>query len=101
MYPWSLLTSFGEFGSLLLVVFIGGVTFYPVASLLPRGYFFLFTTDAMDIGVYSLPSTIVQAVASVLAPITRPQARIRQVATIRGLVTTGYLLGRLCNFGLS
>ena len=67
-YPLSLLIKFRSFGSLMVVVFVAGMAFYPMNSLLPRGYYFLFTTDPIEIGKFSIPIQIVQLWAALFAP---------------------------------
>ena len=69
LFPGHLFVRFRQFGSLLVVLFISGMNFYPMASLLPRGSLYMFTNSGMEIGVLSLPNTIMQGIAGVGAPL--------------------------------
>ncbi|KIX92186.1 uncharacterized protein Z520_12067 [Fonsecaea multimorphosa CBS 102226] len=69
MFPRALFAKFREFSALLVMVFIAGVEFYPMASLLPRGSQYMFTSNEMEIGVISLPNTLLQGVFGVLVPL--------------------------------
>ena len=69
MFPSKLFIQFRQFSSLLVLVFIAGMTFYPMASLLPRGFLFMFTDNGIKIGVYALPNTILQFSLGVLCPL--------------------------------
>ncbi|KAH8593865.1 major facilitator superfamily transporter [Bisporella sp. PMI_857] len=66
IYSISLFKDFRGYSSLWIVIFVASMQGFPMASLIPRGYTDMFTTDANKIGVYSLPLTLTQAATSVL-----------------------------------
>ncbi|KAH7400399.1 major facilitator superfamily transporter [Cadophora sp. MPI-SDFR-AT-0126] len=65
IYPMSLFKEFRGYSSMAIVVFVACMQGFPLASLIPRGYSDMFTSDPIKIGVYSLPLTIIQAITSV------------------------------------
>lgn len=69
LFPRYLFVRFTGFSSLLVVLFISGMSFYPMASLLPRGSLYMFTTDGLEIGILSLPNTIMQGICGVAGPL--------------------------------
>lgn len=69
MFPLDLFARLRQFSLLLVVLFISGMNFNSMAALLPQGSFYMFETDGMQIGIMSLPNTIMQAVAGVGGPL--------------------------------
>lgn len=68
MFPLTLFVRWRQYTLLLAVLFISGMNFYSMAALLPQGSLYMFTTDGIQIGVYSLPNNIMQGIAGVLFP---------------------------------
>lgn len=68
MFPLSLFMLFRQFTLLLIIVFISGMSFYAMVPLIPQGLLYLFTTDGVKIGVYSLPLTIATMIYGVIIP---------------------------------
>lgn len=68
IFPLSLLARFRQFSLLLVVVFVAGMNFYSMATLLPQGSLFMFSPNPIRIGVYALPNNIMQCLMGTLAP---------------------------------
>ncbi|KAL2423684.1 Trichothecene efflux pump TRI12 [Exophiala dermatitidis] len=66
-FPLSLFRQVREFTVLLVVVFVAGAVFYSFAGLLPQGSLYMFTKDAIQIGVIALPNGIAQVIFGGLA----------------------------------
>ncbi|KAH7344394.1 major facilitator superfamily transporter [Pyrenochaeta sp. MPI-SDFR-AT-0127] len=66
IYSTSLFKNVRGYSSLWVIVFVASMQGFPMASLIPRGYMDMFTTDPNKIGVYSLPLTVTQSLTSVL-----------------------------------
>jgi MFS family permease len=56
LFPWYLFQKFGEFSSLLALVFVAGMVFFAASALNAQTILYLYTADAIQIGVYSIPS---------------------------------------------
>jgi len=68
MFPRSLFTMFRRYTILLIVLFVSGMNFHAMSPLLPQGSLFMFTQDGMEIGIMSLPNTIMQGIVGALVP---------------------------------
>ncbi|POS74715.1 major facilitator superfamily transporter [Diaporthe helianthi] len=60
---------FRRYVAILIVLFMSGMNFHALSTLLPQGSLLMFTTDGMQIGVMSLPNTVMQLVVGVVVPI--------------------------------
>ncbi|KAK2599579.1 hypothetical protein N8I77_011320 [Diaporthe amygdali] len=60
---------FRRYVAILVVLFMSGMNFHAMSTLLPQGSLLMFTTDGMEIGVMSLPNTVTQLVVGVFFPI--------------------------------
>ncbi|KAM0188481.1 hypothetical protein ACHAPI_010587 [Fusarium lateritium] len=69
MFPYQLFAIVRGYLLILVVLFIAGMNYHALASLLPQGSLYMFTTDGIQIGVLSLPNTIMQGVAGCLIPL--------------------------------
>ena len=69
MFPLSLFVQFRQYSLLLVVLFISGMNFYSMAALLPQGSLYMFETNGIQIGIMSLPNTIMQGIAGVGGPL--------------------------------
>jgi MFS family permease len=56
LFPWYLFKKFREFSSLIVLVFVAGMVFFAAAALNAQTILYLHTSDAIKIGIYSLPS---------------------------------------------
>ncbi|KAL0943320.1 trichothecene efflux pump [Colletotrichum truncatum] len=69
MFPLKLFTMFRQYSVLLVVLFVSGMNFHAMSALLPQGSLYMFTTDGIEIGVLSLPNTLMIGFTGVLAPL--------------------------------
>lgn len=60
---------FRRYVAILIVLFMSGMNFHALSTLLPQGSLLMFTTDGMEIGVMSLPTSIVQLLVGVIVPL--------------------------------
>lgn len=60
---------FRRYVAILIVLFMSGMTFHALSTLLPQGSLLMFTTDGMEIGLMGLPIGIVQLLGGVVFPI--------------------------------
>lgn len=60
---------FRRYLAILIVLFVSGMNFYAMTSLLPLGSSLMFTTDGLEAGVMSLPNTTMQLVAGFIFPL--------------------------------
>lgn len=60
---------FRRYVAILIVLFMSGMNFHALSTLLPQGSLLMFTTDGMEIGVMSLPNTMVQLLVGVIIPL--------------------------------
>lgn len=56
LFPWYLFSSFREFSSLIVLVFVAGMVFFAASALNAQTILYLHTPDPIKIGIYSLPS---------------------------------------------
>jgi hypothetical protein len=56
LFPWYLFKKFGEFSSLLALVFVAGMVFFAASALNAQTILYLYTPDPIQIGIYSIPS---------------------------------------------
>lgn len=81
IYDWTIATNpmiplklfkpkmFRRYVAILIVLFMSGMNFYALSTLLPQGSLLMFTTDGMEIGVMSLPTSIFQLIVGVVVPL--------------------------------
>ncbi|TDZ19645.1 Trichothecene efflux pump TRI12 [Colletotrichum sidae] len=69
MFPLKLFVMFRQYSVLLVVLFVSGMNFHAMSALLPQGSLYMFTTDGIEIGVLSLPNTLMIGFTGVLAPL--------------------------------
>ncbi|SMQ51128.1 unnamed protein product [Zymoseptoria tritici ST99CH_3D7] len=55
-FPRKLFSQFREYTLLLVIVFVAGMMFYSMASILPQGTLYMFTSDPIQIGLVALPN---------------------------------------------
>lgn len=67
-FPLNLFRRIRQFTILLLVVFVSGMIFYSMAGLLPQGTLWMYTSDAMGIGLTQLPNGFAQLVGGCIMP---------------------------------
>lgn len=60
---------FRQYLAILIVLFCSGMNFYAMASLLPLGSSLMFTSDHLEIGLMSLPNTVMQLIAGFIFPL--------------------------------
>jgi hypothetical protein len=60
---------FRRYVAILIVLFVSGMNFHALSTLLPQGSLLMFTTDGMEIGIMSLPNTVIQLLVGVIVPI--------------------------------
>ncbi|KAK2757513.1 trichothecene efflux pump [Colletotrichum kahawae] len=69
MFPLKLFVMFRQYSVLLVVLFVSGMNFHAMSALLPQGTLYMFTPDGIQIGVLSLPNTLMIGFTGVLAPL--------------------------------
>ncbi|KAK1975814.1 major facilitator superfamily transporter [Colletotrichum cereale] len=69
MFPLKLFVMFRRYSVLLVIIFVSGMNFYAMSALLPQGFLYMFTTDGIQIGVLSLPNTLMIGFTGVLVPL--------------------------------
>lgn len=60
---------FRRYLAILIVLFVSGMNFYAMTSLLPLGSSLMFTTDGLEVGVMSLPNSTVQLIVGFCLPL--------------------------------
>lgn len=60
---------FRRYTAILIVLFVSGMNFYAMTSLLPLGSTLMFTTDGLTLGIFSLPNTFMELIAGVILPL--------------------------------
>lgn len=60
---------FRRYLAVLIVLFVSGANFYALSSLLPLGSALMFTPDGLEIGIMSLPNTVMQLLAGFIMPL--------------------------------
>lgn len=60
---------FRPYTAILIVLFISGMNFYAMTTLLPLGANLMFTTDGIQIGLMSLPKTVMELIVGVFVPL--------------------------------
>ncbi|KKY29945.1 putative major facilitator superfamily transporter [Diaporthe ampelina] len=60
---------FRRYVAILIVLFMSGMNYHALSTLLPQGSLLMFTTDGMEIGVMSLPNTVMQLLTGVVFPL--------------------------------
>lgn len=60
---------FRRYVAILIVLFMSGMNFHALSTLLPQGSLLMFTTDRMEIGVMSLPNTMFSLLVGVIVPL--------------------------------
>lgn len=60
---------FGRYLAILIVLFVSGMNFYAMTSLLPLGLSLMFTTDGLEVGLMSLPNSIMQLIVGFFFPL--------------------------------
>ncbi|KAH7137477.1 fungal trichothecene efflux pump [Dactylonectria estremocensis] len=69
MFPLKLFTMIRGYLVILVVLFVSGMLFHAFSALLPQGSLYMFTTDGIEIGILSLPMTLMSGVTGVLVPL--------------------------------
>ncbi|KAH7133831.1 fungal trichothecene efflux pump [Dactylonectria macrodidyma] len=69
MFPLKLFTMVRGYLLILVVLFVSGMFFNALSALLPQGSLYMFTTDGIEIGILSLPMTLISGVTGVLVPL--------------------------------
>lgn len=60
---------FRRYVAILIVLFMSGMNYHALSTLLPQGSLLMFTTDGMEIGIMSLPNTMLQLLVGVVVPL--------------------------------
>ncbi len=56
LFPWYLFRNFREYSSLIVLTFVAGMVYFAASALNAQTILYLHTSDAIKIGVYSIPS---------------------------------------------
>ena len=94
-FPFRLFRRVREYTLLLLIVFIAGMVYYPMAILLPEATLFIFNNNGIQIGIISLPNGIGQFFGSFVMPAImhktkHPKWHLIAALTIQTLFTALY-----------
>ncbi|KAK1997919.1 major facilitator superfamily transporter [Colletotrichum falcatum] len=87
MFPLKLFVMFRQYSVLLVVIFVSGMNFHAMSALLPQGFLYMFTTDGIQIGVLSLPNTLMVGFTGIIAPLIG-----HKVGYIKWQLVTGMVL---------
>ncbi|KAE8447884.1 hypothetical protein EG329_010113 [Mollisiaceae sp. DMI_Dod_QoI] len=68
LFPWYLFRNFREYSSLIVLTFVAGMVYFAASALNAQTILYLHTSDAIKIGVYSIPSGAGQFIGSVIIP---------------------------------
>jgi hypothetical protein len=60
---------FRRYMAILIVIFMSGMNYHAMSTLLPQGSMLMFTTDGMQVGIMLLPNTVMQLFTGVIVPI--------------------------------
>ncbi|KAJ4393480.1 hypothetical protein N0V93_002692 [Gnomoniopsis smithogilvyi] len=60
---------FRRYSAILVVLFVSGMNFYAMTTLLPLGANLMFTTDGLEIGLMSLPKTVMELIVGFFMPL--------------------------------
>lgn len=60
---------FRRYSAILIVLFVSGMNFYAMTTLLPLGSILMFTTDGIEVGLMSLPKTVMELIVGFFVPI--------------------------------
>lgn len=69
LFPLHLFVRFREYTVSLVVVFVAGMIFYSMATLLPQATLYIFTSDHAQIGIIQLTNGLGQTVGATLGPL--------------------------------
>ena len=67
-FPLHLFRRFREFTVLLVVIFVAGMVYYSMSSLVPEATFYIFTNEPIQIGIISIPNGMGQLVGAIVMP---------------------------------
>jgi hypothetical protein len=87
VFPWRLVKMYRQYSLILLVLFTTGMTFYATTPLLPQGFAYMFTTDGIKIGVYSLPLNLITSFVGSVAP-----AVVHKIGYVKWQLVAGLVL---------
>ena len=95
-FPFRLFRRVREYTVLLVIVFVVGMVYYPMAILLPEATLFIFNNNGIQIGIISLPNGIGQFCGSFFMPAImhwtrRPKYHLIAAVTIQTLFTGLYV----------
>ncbi|OLN97742.1 Vacuolar basic amino acid transporter 5 [Colletotrichum chlorophyti] len=93
MFPLRLFAMFRRYSVLLIVLFVSGMNFHAMSALLPQGSLYMFTTDGIQIGVLSLPSTLMSGVTGVLAPLVAHKIGYIKWQLVAGMAFQAIFIG--------
>ncbi|KAF4463609.1 major facilitator superfamily transporter [Fusarium albosuccineum] len=85
MFPLKLFTMVRGYLLLLVVLFVSGMNFHALSALLPQGSLYMFTTDGIQIGVLSLPNTLMTGICGVLVPLFSHKIRYTKWQLVVGM----------------
>ena len=91
-FPLHLFKRFREFTLTLIAVFVSGMIYYSMSSLIPEATTYMFNNNEIQIGIISIPNGIGQAIGPTLGPMImhftkHPKWHIITALTIQGTFT--------------
>ncbi|RFU24960.1 hypothetical protein B7463_g11378, partial [Scytalidium lignicola] len=68
LFPFSLFSKLKEFSLILIVLFVAGMVFFSMASILPQCSTYVFDSDPIQVGIMQLPNGFGQLVGGAILP---------------------------------
>jgi hypothetical protein len=93
LFPAKLFKMWRGFVVLLIGLFISGMNFHAMSSLLPQGSLFMFTTDSIEVGLLLLPTNIVTTVVGSIIPILAHKIGHIKWLYVAGMASQAIFLG--------
>ena len=91
-FPLHIFKRFQEFTLTLITVFVSGMIYYSMSSLIPEATTYMFNNNGIQIGIISIPNGLWQAIGPTLGPAImhftkHPKWHIVTALTIQGTAT--------------
>ena len=92
-FPRRIFRQYREFTVSLVVVFVAGLIFYSMSSLVPQTSFYVFDNNGIHIGIISLPNGLGQLVGSTVMPALLHRTRRPKLHIIAGVFIQTFFTG--------
>ena len=92
-FPSQLFRQYREFTVSLVVVFVAGLIFYAMSSLVPQASFYIFSNDGIQIGILSLPNGLGQLIGSTVMPALLHKTKSPKMHIVAGVFIQTFFTG--------